>query len=110
MIKAELISIGDELLYGQTLDTNSHWISRALDDINIKIYQKTTIGDDSAHILKTLSEAEKRANIILITGGLGPTKDDLTKPLLAKYFDVGFVLNDEALADVTRIFQSLGRE
>jgi nicotinamide-nucleotide amidase len=107
---AEIISIGDELLYGQTLDTNSHWISGKLDEINIKVYQKSTIGDNEDHILKALAEAEQRADIVLITGGLGPTKDDLTKPLLAKYFGVSLVRNDEALDEITNLFTKSNRE
>ena len=89
-VKAEIISIGDELLYGQTLDTNAHWMSNKLDENNIKVFQRTTIGDDEQQILNALKVAEKRVDIVLITGGLGPTKDDLTKPL-AKYFGVKLV-------------------
>ncbi|WP_421877162.1 competence/damage-inducible protein A [Marinoscillum sp.] len=107
---AEIISIGDELLYGQTLDTNSHWISSQLDLIGIKVRRRTTIGDVEEEILSTLREAEQRADIILITGGLGPTNDDLTKPLLAKYFNVGLKRNEEALAEITALFESKGRE
>ncbi|MBV6647070.1 MAG: competence/damage-inducible protein A [Cyclobacteriaceae bacterium] len=108
-ITAEIITIGDEILYGQTLDTNSHWISSALDAINIKVFQKTTIGDTRDHILTAFREAENRANIILITGGLGPTKDDLTKPLLAEYFGVPLRLNEEALEEITSLFARAGR-
>lgn len=109
-VKAEIITIGDEILYGQTLDTNSHWMSSALDDINVKVYQKTTIGDTEEHILSSLAEAENRAEVILVTGGLGPTNDDLTKPTLAKYFDVGLIRNDEALEEIKDLFFRAGRE
>lgn len=109
-IKAEIITIGDEILYGQTLDTNSHWMSGALDEINIKVYQKTTIGDTEEHILSSLKEAEARADVILITGGLGPTNDDLTKPTLAKYFGVGMVRDEEALQEIKDLFFRAGRE
>jgi|TARA_B110000503_G_C7173533_1_gene425671 nicotinamide-nucleotide amidase len=107
---AEIISIGDELLYGQTLDTNSHWISGKLDEFNIKVYQKTTIGDNEEQILKAFAEAAARADIVLITGGLGPTKDDLTKPLLAKYFGVKLVRNEEALREISALFAKASRE
>lgn len=107
---AEIITIGDEILYGQTLDTNSHWMSGALDEINIKVHQKTTIGDTEEHILTSLKEAESRADVILITGGLGPTNDDLTKPTLAKYFGVGLVRNEEALQEIKDLFFRAGRE
>ncbi len=109
-IKAEIITIGDEILYGQTLDTNSHWMSGALDEINIKVYQKTTIGDTEEHILASLREAETRADVILITGGLGPTNDDLTKPTLAKYFGVGMVRDEEALQEIKDLFFRAGRK
>ena len=109
LIKAEIIAIGDEILYGQTLDTNSHWISQELDTLNIKVHQKTTIGDTEKHILTALKEAESRADIILITGGLGPTTDDLTKPCLAKYFGVGMTMNEEALEEITSLFNRAGR-
>ena len=109
-VKAEIIAIGDEILYGQTLDTNSHWISQKLDELNIKVYQKTTIGDTEDHILSSLKQAEARADIVLITGGLGPTSDDLTKPCLAKYFNVGLTLNEEALQEIKDLFNRAGRD
>ncbi len=107
--RAEIITIGDEILYGQTLDTNSHWMSGKLDDISVKVHQKTTIGDTEEHILQALEEATSRADIILITGGLGPTSDDLTKPTLAKYFGVGMELNEEALQEIKDLFNRAGR-
>ncbi len=107
---AEIISIGDELLYGQTLDTNAHWISHKLDEYNIKVFQRTTIGDDAEQILNAIATAAERVDIVLITGGLGPTKDDLTKPLLAKYFGVGMVHHEEVLRDITLLFAKASRE
>lgn len=107
---AEIISIGDEILYGQTLDTNSHWISGRLDEIGIKVGSKITIGDEREVILNSLKEASERADVVLITGGLGPTKDDLTKPLLAEYFGVGFTLNHEALSNIKALFEAVSRE
>jgi nicotinamide-nucleotide amidase len=109
-ITAEILAIGDELLFGQTLDTNSHWISSELDKVGIKVIRRTTVGDVEDEILAAFAEAEKRADIILITGGLGPTSDDLTKPCLAKYFNCGLEINEEALAEVTEFFKSRGRE
>jgi nicotinamide-nucleotide amidase len=110
LVTAEVLAIGDELLYGQTLDTNSHWISGELDKAGIKVIRRTTIGDQVSEILSAFAEAEQRADIILITGGLGPTSDDLTKPCLAKYFDCPLVINQEALAEVTAFFAQRGRE
>jgi len=107
---AEIVSIGDEILYGQTLDTNSHLISGALDQIGVKVIRKTTVPDIEAEILGAFKEAESRADVILITGGLGPTKDDLTKPLLAKYFGVNLVMNPEALNDIEQLFTKANRK
>jgi nicotinamide-nucleotide amidase len=109
-ITAELLTIGDEILYGQIVDTNSQWMSVELSDIGIKVIRKTTVGDVEAEILSAFAEAEKRADIILITGGLGPTSDDLTKPCLAKYFDCEIKMHPEALEEVTEFFKSRGRE
>jgi nicotinamide-nucleotide amidase len=109
-IPAEIIAIGDELLYGQTLDTNSHWISTKLTEVGIKVVRRTTIGDAEADILHALAAAEQRADIILITGGLGPTRDDLTKTCLARYFNCAIEIHEEALAEITAFFKSRGRE
>ena len=110
LVKAEIIAIGDELLYGQIMDTNSHWISQELDLIGVKVVRKTTVGDNRNDILTAFAEAEQRANIILITGGLGPTQDDLTKPLLAEYFGCEIVEVPEAVEAVTSFFRRRGRE
>jgi nicotinamide-nucleotide amidase len=110
IITAELLTIGDEILYGQIVDTNAQWMSVELDKIGIKVIRKTSVGDQEQEILTAFAEAEKRADIILITGGLGPTSDDLTKPLLSKYFNCELVMNEEALAEVTAFFKSRGRE
>jgi len=104
---AEIITIGDEILIGQIVDTNSAWIARHLNDIGIQIKQISSVSDDREHILTALSEAKNRADIILITGGLGPTKDDITKKTLAEYFGVGLIENKEALANVEKIFLRL---
>ncbi|NBP70538.1 MAG: competence/damage-inducible protein A [Cytophagia bacterium] len=109
-ITAELLTIGDEILYGQIVDTNSQWMGVELSNMGIKVVRKTSVGDIESEILQALKEAEERADIILITGGLGPTNDDLTKPCLAKYFNCDLVMNEEALAEVTEFFKSRGRE
>jgi nicotinamide-nucleotide amidase len=107
---AEIITIGDEILIGQIVDTNSAWMAQELNKIGIKVKQITSVSDDENHILNALKEAESRARIILITGGLGPTKDDITKKTLAKYFNCGMVFNEAQYEQVTRIFKSFGRE
>src|SRR5687768_11814323 len=109
-ILAELLTIGDEILYGQIVDTNSQWMSVALSNAGIQVIRKTTVGDKESEILTAFAEAEQRADVILITGGLGPTSDDLTKPCLAKYFNCEVRINEEALAEVTEFFKSRGRE
>src|SRR6187551_3135053 len=109
-ITAELLTIGDEILYGQIVDTNSQWMSVELSNAGIRVIRKTSVGDQEDEILNAFAEAEKRADIILITGGLGPTNDDLTKPLLAKYFNCELKIHEEALAEVTEFFKSRGRE
>jgi nicotinamide-nucleotide amidase len=108
-MRAEIITIGDEILIGQIVDTNSAWMARQLNNIGIKIKQISSVSDDREHILKALAEAASRVDIILITGGLGPTKDDITKNTLAEYFNVGMVENAETLANVTRIFAKTNR-
>lgn len=108
-VNAEIIAIGDELLYGQIVDTNSHWISQELDAIGVRVVRKTTVGDNRTDILAAFEEASKRAQLIFITGGLGPTQDDLTKPLLAEYFGCEIVEVPEAVAAVTSYFTRRGR-
>jgi nicotinamide-nucleotide amidase len=110
MITAELLTIGDEILFGQIVDTNSQWMSVELTKAGIKVIRKTTVGDIESEILTAFEEAEKRADIILITGGLGPTSDDLTKPCLVKYFGCELKIHEEALKEVTEFFKSRGRE
>ncbi|MGV8879885.1 MAG: competence/damage-inducible protein A [Sphingobacteriaceae bacterium] len=102
---AEIITIGDELLIGQIIDTNSAWMAQKLNLIGVRLKQITSVSDDREHILSALKEASKRADIIFLTGGLGPTKDDITKKTLADYFQVGLVRNTKALANVARIFE-----
>jgi nicotinamide-nucleotide amidase len=104
---AEIITIGDEILIGQVIDTNSAFIAQKLNAIGVRIKQISSVSDDRQHILNALTEAHQRADIVLITGGLGPTKDDITKKTLAEYFSVGLVENKEALQNVERIFRRL---
>ncbi|WP_214229317.1 competence/damage-inducible protein A [Pedobacter sp. B4-66] len=101
---AEIITIGDEILIGQIVDTNSAWMAKELNLIGIKVKQITSVSDDGDHIIEALTLAEKRARIILITGGLGPTKDDITKITLARYFNMGLRRDEPTLAHITEIF------
>lgn len=85
-MNAEIITIGDEILIGQIVDTNSQWIAIELNKIGVSVYQISSIQDEEQHILNALKEAQERADIVILTGGLGPTKDDITKKTIAKYF------------------------
>jgi nicotinamide-nucleotide amidase len=109
-ILAEIITIGDEILYGQITDTNSQWISEQLSLTGIKTIRKSSVGDEKQEILSILKESESRADIIIITGGLGPTNDDITKKTMSEYFDSKLILNSEALIDVTDFFTKRGRQ
>lgn len=106
----EIITIGDELLIGQVVDTNSAWMAQRLNEIGIKVKQISSVSDDESHILKALHEASMRADIILITGGLGPTKDDITKKTLCKYFNTGLIFDEESFKIIESIFNSRGRK
>jgi nicotinamide-nucleotide amidase len=103
-IAATIITIGDELLIGQTIDTNSAWIASSLNKIGITIKRRVAVGDERDAIWRSLEDEGRLAQIILITGGLGPTSDDITKPLLCKFFGGKLVTNQEALDNVVDIF------
>lgn len=107
-INAEILTIGDEILYGQINDTNSTFICEKLSERGIRVIRKTTVGDSAPEMMQAFTEAEQRADIVIITGGLGPTKDDLTKPLLAKYFGMELKLHEEALGEITMLFEKRG--
>jgi len=106
-MNAEIITIGDEILIGQILDSNSKWIATELNKIGVSIYQITSIQDDRQHILKAVREAQLNADIVIVTGGLGPTKDDITKLTLAEYFNDELVLNNEVLNDIKQMFAEI---
>jgi len=106
---AEIITIGDEILIGQIVDTNSAWMAGELNNIGIRVKQISSVSDDRLHILTALAEAGSRADIILVTGGLGPTKDDITKKTIAEYFNVKLVENKAALDNVIAIFARYNR-
>ena len=105
----EIITIGDEILIGQIVDTNSAWMGTILNETGIKVHQITSVSDNREHILTALKEASERADIILITGGLGPTRDDITKHTLCEYFNVSLHLDEKVLEDVTALFKRFGR-
>ncbi|MCK0110160.1 competence/damage-inducible protein A [Flavobacteriaceae bacterium S0825] len=104
-MQAEIITIGDEILIGQVVDTNSAFISKELNKIGVSVYQITSVQDDKEHILKSLKEAEENADIIIITGGLGPTKDDITKNTLADYFSDSLVQSEAVLQNIKKLWK-----
>ena len=108
-VRAEIMTIGDEILFGQIIDTNTQWISTELTSIGVRTIRKTSVGDDAEIILAALGEAQARADVVIITGGLGPTNDDITKKTLCRYFGVGLVRNQTALDLVTDFFEKRGR-
>ncbi|MBO6880694.1 competence/damage-inducible protein A [Winogradskyella sp.] len=103
---AEIITIGDEILIGQIVDTNSAFLGKELNKVGISIYQITSVQDDKNHILKALKEAEDNADIIIVTGGLGPTKDDITKHTICEYFNDTLAENKDVLAHIEHLFST----
>ena len=105
-MNAEIITIGDEILIGQIVDTNSQWIGKELNKIGVSVYQISSIQDEERHILNAFKEAQSRADIVIITGGLGPTKDDITKKTIAKYFNNQEIIEyPEVINHIKRMFK-----
>src|SRR5690606_33591367 len=103
---AEIITIGDEILIGQIVDSNSAWMAQQLNEIGIEVKQISSVSDKIEEIKNALTLALKRADIILVTGGLGPTNDDLTREALASYFHSGMHLDQEVLAHIKSLFSN----
>lgn len=106
-INATIITIGDELLIGQVIDTNSSWIAQQLNRIGITVKKRVAVGDDAEEMRNALDIEDDNTDVILITGGLGPTSDDITKPFLCKYFNGKMVVNEGALENVKRLFEKV---
>jgi len=105
-MNAEIITIGDEILIGQIVDTNSQWIGKELNKIGVSVYQISSIQDEELHILNAFKEAQSRADIVIITGGLGPTKDDITKKTTAKFFnDQEIIEYPEVIGHIKKMFK-----
>ncbi|HVG11859.1 MAG TPA: CinA family nicotinamide mononucleotide deamidase-related protein [Flavisolibacter sp.] len=109
MVNASIITIGDELLIGQVIDTNSAWISQELNKIGIWVKRRVAVGDVREDIWNALDEESRHSHLVIITGGLGPTADDITKPLLCNYFNAKPVINEEVLKHVTYLFENIFR-
>ena len=104
-MRAEIITIGDELLIGQVVDTNSAWMAERLNEAGIELYQITSVHDDREHILKALDDAFSRADIVLTTGGLGPTKDDITKHVMCEYFGTTLVEDSRVREHIQELYK-----
>ena len=104
-MRAEIITIGDELLIGQVVDTNSAWMAEQLNAYGIELYQITSVHDSREHILMALNEAFNRADIVLTTGGLGPTKDDITKQVLCEYFGTHLIEDARVRAHINQLYK-----
>src|SRR6185437_13861247 len=106
-INTSIITIGDELLIGQVIDTNSAWIAQQLNRAGIAVTKRIAVGDDADEIWQALESENKNADVVLITGGLGPTSDDITKQLLCKYFDGKMIVDNGALENVKFLFEKI---
>lgn len=104
-MKAEIITIGDEILIGQIVDTNSAWIAEQCNLNGIEIYQITSVHDDHNHIMEALKKAEEKVDLVIITGGLGPTKDDITKNTLCEYFNTKLVFHEPTFEHIKNRFE-----
>jgi nicotinamide-nucleotide amidase len=109
-MNAEILTIGDEILIGQITNTNSVWIAQQLNQIGIKVVHMASVADDKLAIIKEFDNSLLRADFVFITGGLGPTKDDITKKTIANYFNVDLIINEEVLNDVTSFFTKRGKQ
>jgi len=110
MVEAAIITIGDELLIGQTINSNAAWIGKELSSLGIEIKKSLTIKDEREDILSAVDEYFKNYDLIIVTGGLGPTRDDITKETLCEYFDTSLELNNEVLSRITAFFRERGKE
>ncbi|MGV3460145.1 MAG: competence/damage-inducible protein A [Flavobacterium sp.] len=106
-MKAAVVTIGDEILIGQIVDTNSAYIAAALDKIGIGVYEMLSVSDDAHHILSTFAALQNKVDVVIITGGLGPTKDDITKKTFCEYFDDSLVVNEQVLEHVVHLIEKV---
>jgi nicotinamide-nucleotide amidase len=109
-MKVEIITIGDEILIGQIIDTNSAFIAKELNNIGISVYQITSVQDDKTQILEAFKAAENNVDIVIITGGLGPTKDDITKITLAQYFEDTLVYDQAVLENIKYLWKNFVKQ
>lgn len=108
-MKATVITIGDEILIGQTIDTNSAWIGHELNKLGVKLFEIISVSDNAEHIVNALNRARAQSNIVLMTGGLGPTKDDITKATITKYFNTALKFHEDIWQKMVEIFEKRGK-
>ena len=106
-MKATIVTIGDEILIGQIVDTNSGFIANSLDKIGVEINEMISISDDKAHILDTFAALQNKVDLVIITGGLGPTKDDITKHTFCEYFDDKLIINKDVESHVIELIETV---
>ena len=104
-MKGTILNIGDELLIGQTLNTNAQWLSQKMDEIGVDIIHHVSLSDEKNDIINCLENALNTSDVILITGGLGPTSDDITKDVLCEYFGGKLIYNEEAFRNIQNIYK-----
>lgn len=104
-MNVEIVVIGDELLIGQVIDTNSNWIAREMNKIGWEVTEITTVRDRKEEMISAFDQAFSRVDVVLVTGGLGPTKDDITKQTLCEYFGGKLVLDESVLINIERLFR-----
>src|SRR5512145_1627667 len=108
MMQAEIITIGDELLIGQVVDTNSAFLGMELNKLGIRVIRITSVPDNRSEIIHALDDAIGRAQLVICTGGLGPTADDITKPAFAEYFGCTLIHNEEVLQHIRKLLGAKG--
>ena len=104
-MKAAIVTIGDEILIGQIVDTNSAFIAKSLDRIGVEVYEMASISDDKQHILNTFLKFQNKVDLVILTGGLGPTKDDITKKTFCDYFNDELIVDQKVLVHVTKMIE-----
>ena len=108
-MQVEIITIGDEILIGQIVDTNAAWISAELNKVGFEVVQITSVHDDEKQITESLQQALTRADVVLFTGGIGPTNDDITKLTLSKYFQANLVFDEAVFANIENLLRNRQR-
>ncbi|MDQ3748696.1 MAG: competence/damage-inducible protein A, partial [Acidobacteriota bacterium] len=110
MLSAEIIAVGSELLTPTKIDTNSLWLTEKLNEIGIEVKLKTVVGDDESRLEETIKDALRRSDVVISTGGLGPTEDDVTRQVSARAVDKELIFREDVLAEISERFRQIKRE